>query len=253
MRRRRLWCVYRDAVQVWSPQWRSYVRRSLADRFVVIIWYQYHLIRSETSCYRNMTINACLTPLCTVHGKAIVTVEGLGNVKNGLHPVQERIAKSHGTQCGFCTPGFVMSMYTLLRNNPEPSEEDMETAFQGKSLLLTVTNHWTKQCVASNLLHLKKKSGNLCRCTGYRPILDGYRSFCKVENCCRKTMGPKSSVCQDPKRRAVSDITFDPSEFRPYDPSQDPIFPPELKVWINICSNQVKHLLPAPSSLFFFV
>lgn len=44
---------------------------------------------------------------------------------------QERIAKSHGSQCGFCTPGIVMSMYTLLRNNPEPHMEDIEDAFQG--------------------------------------------------------------------------------------------------------------------------
>lgn len=46
---------------------------------------------------------------------------------------QERIAKSHGSQCGFCTPGIVMSMYTLLRNNPEPHMEDIEDAFQGKT------------------------------------------------------------------------------------------------------------------------
>lgn len=45
--------------------------------------------------------------------------------------LQERIAKAHGSQCGFCTPGFVMSMYSLLRNNETPSEEDIEEAFQG--------------------------------------------------------------------------------------------------------------------------
>lgn len=47
---------------------------------------------------------------------------------------QERIAKSHGSQCGFCTPGIVMSMYTLLRNKPEPEMEDIEDAFQGNTL-----------------------------------------------------------------------------------------------------------------------
>lgn len=47
-----------------------------------------------------------------------------------MHAVQERIAKSHGSQCGFCTPGIVMSMYTLLRNNPKPEMEDIETYFQ---------------------------------------------------------------------------------------------------------------------------
>ena len=51
-----------------------------------------------------------------------------------LHAVQERIAKSHGSQCGFCTPGIVMSMYTLLRNNPKPEMEDIETYFQVSTL-----------------------------------------------------------------------------------------------------------------------
>ncbi|XP_061286976.1 aldehyde oxidase 2-like [Bos javanicus] len=65
---------------------------------------------------------------------------------------QERIAKSHGTQCGFCTPGMVMSMYTLLRNHPQPSEEQL----------------------------LEALGGNLCRCTGYRPILASGKTFCLV-------------------------------------------------------------------------
>uniref|UniRef100_A0A8C0FUH7 Xanthine dehydrogenase n=1 Tax=Bubo bubo TaxID=30461 RepID=A0A8C0FUH7_BUBBB len=98
------------------------------------------------------TANACLFPVCALHHVAVTTVEGIGNTKSRLHPAQERIAKSHGSQCGFCTPGIVMSMYTLLRNKPEPKMEDIEDAFQG----------------------------NLCRCTGYRPILEGYRTFAKV-------------------------------------------------------------------------
>lgn len=69
-----------------------------------------------------------------------------------LFPIQERIAKAHGSQCGFCTPGIVMSMYTLLRNKAQPDMEDIFSAFEG----------------------------NLCRCTGYRPILDGYKTFAKV-------------------------------------------------------------------------
>ncbi|XP_009950251.1 PREDICTED: xanthine dehydrogenase/oxidase-like [Leptosomus discolor] len=98
------------------------------------------------------TANACLFPVCALHHVAVTTVEGIGSTKSRLHPAQERIAKSHGSQCGFCTPGIVMSMYTLLRNKPEPKMEDIEDAFQG----------------------------NLCRCTGYRPILEGYRTFAKV-------------------------------------------------------------------------
>jgi xanthine dehydrogenase/oxidase len=64
-------------------------------------------------------------------GKHIVTVEGIGK-SNNPHPVQERIAKLHGSQCGFCTPGIVMSLYTLLRNEPNPTEEMIEESFDGK-------------------------------------------------------------------------------------------------------------------------
>uniref|UniRef100_A0A3Q2YTQ2 Aldehyde oxidase 1 n=1 Tax=Hippocampus comes TaxID=109280 RepID=A0A3Q2YTQ2_HIPCM len=97
------------------------------------------------------SVNACLLPLCQLHGAAITTVEGIGSTKTRIHPVQERIAKAHGSQCGFCTPGMVMSMYTLLRNNPQPSLEDITQALT-----------------------------NLCRCTGYRPIIDGCRTFCQL-------------------------------------------------------------------------
>jgi len=66
-----------------------------------------------------------------VHGLAVTTIEGIGNTRTKLHPVQERIAKAHGSQCGFCTPGIVMSMYTLLRNIPKPTMKNLEIVFQG--------------------------------------------------------------------------------------------------------------------------
>lgn len=101
----------------------------------------------------HQAINACLAPLYSVEGMHVITVEGVGNVRNGLHPIQESLARSHGSQCGFCTPGFVMSMYALLRSTREaPTEEDIE------------------DCLA----------GNLCRCTGYRPIIDAFRMFAKT-------------------------------------------------------------------------
>lgn len=99
--------------------------------------------------WRHRAVNACLAPLCSVDGMAVVTVEGLGSTKTILHPIQERLAMSNSSQCGFCTPGFVMSLYTLLRNNPNATEKEIEEAFDG----------------------------NLCRCTGYRPILEGAKSF----------------------------------------------------------------------------
>lgn len=100
-------------------------------------------------------VNSCLTPLYSVEGMHVITVEGIGNQHQGLHPVQEALATGHGSQCGFCTPGFVMSMYALLRSHREPpSEEEIEESL----------------------------SGNLCRCTGYRAILDAFRVFAKTDN-----------------------------------------------------------------------
>lgn len=100
-------------------------------------------------------VNACLAPLYSVEGMHVITVEGIGNRKLGLHPVQESLASSHGSQCGFCTPGFVMSMYALLRSSQTPP---------------------TEQQIEESL------AGNLCRCTGYRPIMDAFRVFAKTDD-----------------------------------------------------------------------
>ncbi|CAH2076598.1 unnamed protein product, partial [Iphiclides podalirius] len=59
---------------------------------------------------RHFAVNACLTPVCAMHGLSIITVEGIGSTQDRLHPVQERLAKAHGSQCGFCTPGIIMSI-----------------------------------------------------------------------------------------------------------------------------------------------
>lgn len=151
---------------------------------------------------RHYSINACLALVCSMDGLAVTTVEGIGTL-DSLHPVQERIAKSHGSQCGFCTPGIVMSMYTLLRNNPLPTQLEMERTFDG----------------------------NLCRCTGYRPILSGFKTFTK-EFCCG---GGQCGENKGSKDEATGVITgpfalFDPGDFKPLDPTQEPIFPPELQV-----------------------
>lgn len=103
----------------------------------------------------HLAVNACLAPLYSVEGMHVITVEGVGNRRYGLHPIQESLAHSHGSQCGFCTPGFIMSMYALLRScDKPPSKEDIE----------------------ENL------AGNLCRCTGYRPIVDAFRVFARTNN-----------------------------------------------------------------------
>nr|AAI38877.1 Aldehyde oxidase 3 [Mus musculus] len=152
----------------------------------------------------HFSATACLVPICSLHGAAVTTVEGIGSTKTRIHPVQERIAKGHGTQCGFCTPGMVMSIYTLLRNHPEPSTEQiMETL-----------------------------GGNLCRCTGYRPIVESAKSFCPSSTCCQ--MNGEGKCCLDeeknePERKnSVCTKLYEKKEFQPLDPTQELIFPPEL-------------------------
>uniref|UniRef100_A0A672MRK9 Xanthine dehydrogenase/oxidase n=1 Tax=Sinocyclocheilus grahami TaxID=75366 RepID=A0A672MRK9_SINGR len=163
---------------------------------------KYHPYQNRIIHY---AVNACLAPLCSLHHCAVTTVEGIGSVASKLHPVQERIAKAHGSQCGFCTPGIVMSMYALLRNNPQPSMHDIQEAFQG----------------------------NLCRCTGYRPILEGYRTFTKDGGCCGGK-GQSNGCCltngHTQEHVNVTQKLYDQSEFMPLDPTQEIIFPPELMV-----------------------
>ena len=88
------------------------------------------------------TVKSCTMFAVQADGGEVLTVEGL--IKDGqLHPLQEGFKEEHGLQCGFCTPGMLMSSYALLRNNPKPSEEDIRWGI----------------------------SGNLCRCTGYQNIV----------------------------------------------------------------------------------
>lgn len=93
-------------------------------------------------------VNACLRPLLLCDGCAVTTVEGIGSPSKP-HPVQERIAVNNGSQCGYCTPGQVMSMYSLLRENKKPSAEEVEACLEG----------------------------NICRCTGYRGIHAAFHTF----------------------------------------------------------------------------
>ncbi|XP_041353240.1 xanthine dehydrogenase/oxidase-like [Gigantopelta aegis] len=149
---------------------------------------------------------------------AVTTVEGIGSTKTRLHPVQEQLANAHGTQCGFCTPGIVMSMYTLLRNNPRPTQKEMESYFDG----------------------------NLCRCTGYRPILQGFQSFTKDAcpmgvNCCMNKKKGSEPVTNntDGMVNGVANGEADEISLL-YDPSQEPIFPPELKVSAHLYNIPLK-------------
>ena len=102
------------------------------------------------------TVNACIQFLPTLHGKALFTVEDLKKepAAPALHPVQQAMVDCHGSQCGFCTPGFVMSLWSTYEHHQACGTRP------------------SRQQLADDL------SGNLCRCTGYRPILDaGQRMF----------------------------------------------------------------------------
>ena len=93
-------------------------------------------------------INSCIRLAHSIDGMALWTVEDLAADDGTLHPAQEAMVQCHGSQCGFCTPGFVMSLFGMYQNH----------VCRGRAI--------TRELAQEEL------SGNLCRCTGYRPILD---------------------------------------------------------------------------------
>jgi carbon-monoxide dehydrogenase small subunit len=92
------------------------------------------------------SVRSCLLLAVQADGRRIQTVEGLGTPDN-LHPIQAAFREAHGLQCGFCTPGILMTLLPFLETNPQPSEEEIRLAI----------------------------SGNLCRCTGYQHIVDAVK------------------------------------------------------------------------------
>ncbi|CAI2354515.1 unnamed protein product [Caenorhabditis sp. 36 PRJEB53466] len=151
-------------------------------------------------------VNACLVPLFHVHTTFVITVEGVGS-RDKIHPIQDRMARGHAVQCGFCSPGFVMSAYALLRNHPNPTIEQINTAIKG----------------------------NLCRCTGYRPILEALYSFSDQSGGCCGGNKQGGGCCKDEEVAGTGYdaklLTFD--DFPKYDPTQEIIFPPSLRTYVD--------------------
>ena len=116
--------------------------------------------------YRN--IDSCLMFLPMLHGKQLITVENLRNPQNQLHPVQEAMVETGGSQCGFCTPGIVMSMFSLYRNKVHPTRDDIDDAI----------------------------TGNLCRCTGYKPIAEAAARASVHEGVDEFSRNEKSTIAQ---------------------------------------------------------
>ncbi len=92
-------------------------------------------------------VRSCLMLAVQADGHEVSTVEGLASSAEDLHPIQEAFWEAHGLQCGFCTPGFLMTLVPFLEENPDPTETEIREAI----------------------------SGNLCRCTGYQNIVEAAR------------------------------------------------------------------------------
>ena len=104
-------------------------------------------------------VNSCIRLAHSVDGMAVWTAEDIAADDGKFHPSQEAMVQCHGSQCGFCTPGFVMSMFAMYQNH----------VCKGQTI--------TRELAQSEL------SGNLCRCTGYRPILDAAQQMATSPKC----------------------------------------------------------------------
>nr|QPD79368.1 aldehyde oxidase 2 [Impatiens walleriana] len=124
----------------------------------VVLLSRYDSVNDEV---KSCTISSCLTLLYSVDKCSIVTSEGLGNSRDGFHPIHERFAGFHASQCGFCTPGMCMSLFSALINAEKRPQEDSSLGIS------KITASEAERAI----------SGNLCRCTGYRPIADACKTF----------------------------------------------------------------------------
>jgi aerobic carbon-monoxide dehydrogenase small subunit len=94
------------------------------------------------------TMNSCIFPATEADGRSVITIEGITDAHGGLHPIQKAFVEHGAIQCGFCTPGMVLSAKALLDENPKPTEEEIRNGI----------------------------AGNLCRCTGYAQIVQAIKA-----------------------------------------------------------------------------
>jgi len=94
------------------------------------------------------TVNSCIFPAMEIEGRRVTTIEGLTDAQGNLHPIQKAFIEYGAIQCGFCTPGMVLSAKALLDENPKPTEEEIRSGI----------------------------AGNLCRCTGYLQIVQAIKA-----------------------------------------------------------------------------
>ena len=160
----------------------------------------------ENICYQ--AINSCLYPAVRIHNKHLITIEGVGT-PDQLHPIQEALLDYHGTQCGYCTPGFVMALLALLINNPAPEKKDI----------------------------LQSLEGNLCRCTGYDAIWQAalYLSG-KFED--GKSLLPEVIRATEEKIGKIADPVIDcPDENRELFNTVDYLQPQTIRELLDILNN----------------
>ena len=151
--------------------------------------------RNEAGGVSFKAVNACIQFLPTLDGKALFTVEDLRQPDGSLHPVQQAMVDCHGSQCGFCTPGFVMSMWALYEKHghEHAGQPGHGCAGKGKGACSVPS----RDEIANAL------TGNLCRCTGYRPILDAAEQMFKAD-------APKQPI--DVKALAQTLVTLERGE-----------------------------------------
>ncbi len=155
---------------------------------------KYSPIQNDSKTY--LSFNSCVTPVATLDGSSIVTVDSLSADSNNLHEVQRSMVDCHGSQCGFCTPGFVMALTGLVDDKLQKSETQMN------------------EQEAKNFM-----TGNLCRCTGYDAIIDSALAI-DLNKCQRLENSYYSKEQDDELKKIINEsVSIDLEDYKFYAPT----------------------------------